>query len=154
MKGYSTSCLEQIKHLLKNMCVWGGVKHIAFKSILISVFVLTGIGAYAQCSLSSAGLNNISCYPNGTALNTSDDQIVFSLNPMGSGIGATYNVTVSSGSVVPTSGTYGSVKWFRLNAGSAGAGNVTITITDGSDPGCTVNATIIDPGSSIYGTTS
>ena len=42
---------------------------------------------------------------------------------------------------------YGSSNFFRLQAGSAGAGNVTITITDAVNPSCTFSVIILDPGS-------
>ncbi|MEZ5048524.1 MAG: hypothetical protein R2766_02620 [Saprospiraceae bacterium] len=41
---------------------------------------------------------------------------------------------------------YGVVESFRLENGSAGGGNVTVTITDDSDNTCTVTGTIVDPG--------
>ncbi len=98
------------------------------------------------CSLVSAGLTNVSCNNNGTPSNSADDRILFSLNPTGSNLGATYTVTVSNGSVTPTTGTYGAATAFTMNAGSAGAGNVTVTITDAASAGCTIMATITNPG--------
>jgi len=99
------------------------------------------------CTLTSAGLSNVNCDDNGTPSNSADDRILFSLNPTGSNLGATYTVSVSSGIVTPTAGTYGTTSLFTMNAGSAGAGNVTVTLTDAASPGCTITATVIDPGS-------
>jgi hypothetical protein len=98
------------------------------------------------CSLSTSGLTNVACNDNGTGCNATDDYITFDLNPTGTSLGATYNVTVSTGTVTPTSGTYGSATTFQLQNGSAGGGNVTVTITDVNDPACTLMETITDPG--------
>ena len=98
------------------------------------------------CSLNSAGLANVTCDDNNTGANPADDFIAFTLNPQGMNLGATYNVTVSSGAVIPTSGAYGGNTNFGLQPGSAGGGNVTVTVTDADDPSCSVMATIIDPG--------
>ncbi|MDX1409363.1 MAG: hypothetical protein R3330_14550, partial [Saprospiraceae bacterium] len=98
------------------------------------------------CSLSSAGLSAVACDDNGTGTNPNDDVITFLLNPQGSNVGNSYNVTVSSGTVSPTSGAYGGNTSFSLQAGSAGSGNVTVTVTDVDDPSCSVMATVFDPG--------
>ncbi len=97
----------------------------------------------AQCNLTDSGEANETCNDNGTTLAT-DDYISFDLNPMGSGLGSTYNVTVDNGAVVtPTSGNYGSATSFRLQDGSAdGSTTFTITITDADDPNCTITTTV------------
>ena len=80
---------------------------------------------------------------------SADDQITFKLNPQG-GTG-TYTVSVATGSVTPTSGTYGTTTSFTLQPGSAGAGNVTLTITN-TTVGCDLTETIVDPGIEPYDT--
>lgn len=97
----------------------------------------------------SAGLTATGySYGANTAI-TSDDRITFSLNPtIGTG---TYNVSVSSGSISPTSATYGSATAFALQPGSAGAGNVTVTITDVAN-NCEITQVITDPGIEPYDT--
>ncbi len=102
------------------------------------------------CSLTDAGLDNVNCNNNGTGNNSSDDYITFTLDPQGQNTGTTYNVTVPSGyTVTPTSGTYGASTptLFQLNNGSAGGGDVTVTITDADDSDCTLDVTVTDPGS-------
>ncbi len=98
-----------------------------------------------DCDLTSAGLDDVACDDNGTPTDT-DDFITFTLNPLGINLGSTYSVQVSNGSVMPTSASYGSPVFFSLNAGSAGGGNVTVTITDDNDLGCDIDVIISDPG--------
>lgn len=107
----------------------------------------------ADCNIAESGICNINCSNTGADNTNSNDYIIFDLNPTGLNLGATYNVTVSTGTVTLANGNpatgvaYGSSKSFRLQNGSAGAGNVTITITDVSHPGCTMSFTLTDPGS-------
>ena len=105
------------------------------------------------CTLTSVGLTDVHCEDNNeSGDNPADDYIWFQLDPTGTDLGTGYDVTVSSGSVLlngiaaATNVPYGSSQFFRLQAGSAGGGNVTVTVTDASG-NCTLNATIVDPGS-------
>jgi hypothetical protein len=99
------------------------------------------------CSVEDAGLTSVSCNNNGTNDITTDDIITFSLNPTGCDLSATYNVSVSSGSISPNTGiSYGVATSFTMNTGSAGAGNVTVTITDASGSGCFIDVIVADPG--------
>ncbi len=98
------------------------------------------------CQLSNPGLDRVICLDNGTSSDNTDDAIQFELNPIGTLLGTTYNITVSSGTVMPTSGSYGIATVFRLQNGSAGGGNLFITITDASDPNCTIAIELADPG--------
>jgi hypothetical protein len=116
-------------------------------------FMINAPTGCAVCTLTSAGLTAVTCNNNGTNPSTADDYITFSLNPIGTTLGATYNVSVSSGTVTlagggaATSVAYGDATAFRLQNGSAGAGNVIITVTDAvTGAACTVTATITDPG--------
>ncbi|HNM25263.1 MAG TPA: hypothetical protein PKL15_07530, partial [Saprospiraceae bacterium] len=118
------------------------------------------ITATFACSLNSAGLANVHCEDNNeTPGNSSDDYIWFQLNPTGANLGTGYNVTVSSGSVLLNGNTpandvpYGITSSFRLQAGSAGGGNVTVTVTDVSG-NCMISALITDPGSCSAGVCS
>jgi hypothetical protein len=108
----------------------------------------------ASCDLASAGLTDVHCEDNNeTGDDDTDDYIWFQLNPTGTDLGSGYDVSVSSGSVLldgttaPDNVPYGSSQFFRLQAGSAGGGNVTVTITDNADPSCTIDVLIVDPGS-------
>lgn len=110
--------------------------------------VITDPGTCALiCNIASAGLGAVGCNDNNTSSNATDDVITFNLNPTGTNLGATYNVTVSTGTVNPTTASYGNAAIFNLNGGSAGGGNVTVTITDANDPLCTFMVVVNDPGS-------
>jgi hypothetical protein len=108
----------------------------------------------AVCDLTDAGLTDVHCENNNETFgDDTDDFIWFQLNPMGTGLGAGYTVTVSSGSVL-LDGTdpavnvpYGSSRYFRLQEGSAGAGNVTLTIAETGDTSCNIQVLVVDPGS-------
>jgi hypothetical protein len=109
-------------------------------------FVLTDPGSCSNaCSLTDAGLANVVCNSNGTS-DTSDDYISFALNPVGNGLSAGYSVMVSVGSIDPDTAAYGGATSFSLNPGSAGAGDVTVTITDLADPSCMISVVVTDPG--------
>lgn len=97
----------------------------------------------------TAGLSSIAHSYGANLTNSSDDQITFNLNPTG-GTGS-YNVSVSAGSVTPTTGTFGSSTAFTLQPGSAGAGNVTLTITDVA-LNCDFTEVVTDPGIEPYDT--
>lgn len=103
-----------------------------------------------SCCPTDAGLSNKTCSENGTPANTSDDYILFDLNPTGSNLTGTYSVSVSSGSISPSSGTYGVATTFQLQSGSVGAGDVTVTLTDDSDNNCTLDVTITDLGECVF----
>jgi hypothetical protein len=109
--------------------------------------VSTNTSCTSPCSISGSGFQNLACFDNNTNSNESDDRITFSLLPYGTGLSSTYNLTVSSGSVSPTSGSYASLTNYTMNVGSAGGGNVTVTITDTGTSGCTLSFVITDPGS-------
>ncbi len=101
----------------------------------------------STCLISDAGLSNISCNDNTTPSVTNDDFISFNIDPTGFNLGTTYTVAVSSGTISPTTGTYGASSVFQLQPGSSGGGDVILTITDNTTGGCTFDATITDPGS-------
>lgn len=116
--------------------------------IYIDDFCVTYTSGGSSCSISFSGLGSITCNDNSTIPNATDDYITFELNPTGSNLGSNYTVSVSSGTISPsTAVAYGSATTFTLQNGSAGAGDVTITITDDTDGSCTFMDTITDPGS-------
>jgi|GEM_PF-893260 len=100
------------------------------------------------CAITASGLMNVQCNDNGTPCDPSDDYITFELNVQGNNTGATYTVSAAGHVVTALSSpnNYGVVEQFRLEDGSAGGGNVTITITDDSDPMCTLDDVLTDPG--------
>ncbi|MBK8390168.1 MAG: DUF11 domain-containing protein [Saprospiraceae bacterium] len=99
------------------------------------------------CSISTSGLSALLCNNATTPMSPADDFITFSLNPTGTDLAATYNVSVSSGTITPTNASYGVATNFQLQAGSAGGGNVMVTITDATDATCQLIVNIVDPGS-------
>jgi hypothetical protein len=117
-------------------------------------------GCSGTCSLTSVALTGVHCENNNETPAQTDDYIWFSLNPTGTNLGTGFNVTVNTGSILlnavsPTTNIpYGSIKNFRLQAGSAGGGNVTITVTDVANPSCTLMQLITDPGSCSVSATS
>jgi len=122
------------------------------RDVRLRDLILTASGTSGgSCSVTSLSLANIACDDNSTTADASDDFITFDLNPTGSNLGASYNVSVSSGTVSPTSGTYGASTSFSLNTGSAGGGDVDVTITDVDDATCSATETITDPGSCSSG---
>jgi hypothetical protein len=97
------------------------------------------------CDLNTAGLSTIACNDNGTDTDASDDFITFTLNPNGDNLGSGYQVT---GNGFPTTtSSYGGPTGFAAPAGSAGNGNLILTITDLDDPNCTITVSVSDPGS-------
>ncbi len=101
----------------------------------------------AICNITSAGIEDVSCDSANTPFDGSDDFITFNINPQGMNLGASYSLSPSTGTVNPTTGTYGASMQFQMQAGSAGGGNITITITDSTDPNCQLDFIIMDPGS-------
>ncbi len=102
------------------------------------------------CDITTATVTEIECHNNNTNGNTADDHLTFKLTVTGNYTGSTYIVSVSSGSIVPTTGTYNTANLFTLGAGSAGGGDITITITDINDPNCTIQTIVNDPGHCSY----
>lgn len=100
----------------------------------------------ASCGITASGIAALTCNDAGTSTLPLDDYLTFSLNPTGTVLGTAYTVSVSSGTITPAGGNYGAASSFQLQAGSAGAGNVTVTITDDTGGSCTLDQLITDPG--------
>ena len=95
------------------------------------------------CMMTDAGLMNEICNKNNTGGISDDDFISFSLNPTGSNIGTSYTVSVDNGgTITPTSGNYGNATNFQLQNGSANGTTYAITITDITDPNCTITTIV------------
>ena len=84
------------------------------------------------CNVSTT-VADVECNDNGSEI-SGDDYITFELNPTGTNLGGTYNVTSTAGPVFLLSGAlavnvpYGQATTFRFANGSAGGGNLTINI--------------------------
>ncbi|MEN0004698.1 MAG: SdrD B-like domain-containing protein, partial [Bacteroidota bacterium] len=109
---------------------------------------------FGVSAANQSGLANITCDQNGTTYAAADDFITFSLDPCG-GTG-TYTVSASGATIATpggtlsasATGTFGNATFFRLGDGSAGGGNVTLTIT-GFDDNMDIVETVIDPGNCL-----
>lgn len=96
------------------------------------------------CEIITALVTEVECHNNNTNGITTDDYLTFKLNVTGNYTASSYTVAVSSGTILPAIGTYGTPTSFTLGTGSAGGGNVTLTIKDANDPNCTIQATVND----------
>jgi Ig-like domain CHU_C associated len=108
-----------------------------------------------SCALTAATKTLETCNNNGTTGTGADDYITFSLNPTGTGLGASYSVTASGGATVTlaaggaaTGVPYGTATAFRLQNGSANGTSFTITVTDVSGAPCVVTITVQQSGCS------
>ena len=111
-----------------------------------STYAVVTPAGVASCNITASGLASLTCNDASTGAITTDDYLTFNLNPTGTLLGTTYTVSVSSGTITPTTGTYGAATSFQLQAGSAGAGNVVVTLTDDGTSGCSTTENITDPG--------
>ncbi|MFN0200303.1 MAG: SdrD B-like domain-containing protein, partial [Bacteroidia bacterium] len=95
-----------------------------------------------SCQINTANLD-VFCHDNGTPLTSADDYMQIYLRPTGQFLGFNgYNYT---GAFTGTAN-YGVTTYLQSAAGTAGAGNLTLTITDIDNSTCSLNAVIIDPG--------
>ena len=100
-----------------------------------------------SCMITDGILSALTCNENNTPSDDTDDIIIFNLDPQITNGAAGYSLVVSSGSITPTNAIYGGVTNFQLQDGSAGAGDITVTIIDDNDSNCTLDVLIVDPGS-------
>ena len=117
-----------------------------FADVPVTVAAVT---CTAPCALAAANKTLETCNNNGTTGTGADDYITFSLNPTGTGLGASYSVTANNGGTVTlaaggiaTGIAYGSATTFRLQNGSTNGTLYTITVTDVSGAPCTATTTV------------
>ncbi|MEM9546811.1 MAG: T9SS type B sorting domain-containing protein [Bacteroidota bacterium] len=99
------------------------------------------------CTILPPSISNILCNDNGTLSDPSDDYITFMLDATGSNTSSGYQITSDIGDVSPNSGNYGIAESFSLDFGSAGGGNILLTIVDNDDSSCFAMVELNDPGS-------
>ncbi len=113
-------------------------------------FTLTDPGTCSdESNIIDNGLANVNCENNLTPGDPTDDYISFDLTPVGYNLGTEYTVTVPMGyTVTPSSGVFGTSTTFHfsLQNGSAGGGQVIITIHDNQANGDDFVFTMMDPG--------
>jgi len=102
-----------------------------------------------NCGIQDAGLSNIACFNGNTLDDDGDDQLVFLVNPTGNNLGTNgFIIEVDQGFIVgANSGNYGGNSSFTLQPGSAGGGDISLTIRDVDNPTCSFSFTLADPGS-------
>ncbi|MEM9718399.1 MAG: c-type cytochrome domain-containing protein [Bacteroidota bacterium] len=99
------------------------------------------------CKLQGDGMEDIACFDNGTPSDSTDDRILFSLNPFGSTLGSGYLVTgIQGDSSFSAQGDYGDTNAFQTPPGYAGRGDITLIIQDLGDSSCTIQSIVPDPG--------
>jgi hypothetical protein len=114
-----------------------------------------------SCDITATGLSNITCNDNGTPTNPNDDYMIFTLNPTGVNLGATYTATaevdVPFSGIIPlpltkldgspaTNLPYGSPVQLRMAAGTSipifGLPiSFNVFVTDDDDPACELGQT-------------
>ncbi len=109
-----------------------------------------GLTQNPPCNFVTAGLDSIKCNNNATLQDSTDDFISFSLNPNGTNMWVTYDVVVNKGIISPTTANIGEITNFQLQSGSAGGGDVIVTIRNSIDSSCNTSITIKDPGACVY----
>lgn len=108
----------------------------------------------AVCSISATA--QATCNSNGTLDTTTDDYITFVLTPYNAVQASRFTVTaMQAGNSIPltlsdgssfTALSYAYPTPFRTAIGTAGKGNITLTITDVNNATCTTQVTVADPG--------
>ncbi len=113
-----------------------------------------GFRPNAECSLETAGLANVACQLEGTGA-AAEGQIIFSLDPMGANLSKGYQISATQAGNAMAVGdlngdailaAYGQEQFFSLPAGTAGNGDVQISIRDIDNPNCELFIIISDPG--------
>jgi gliding motility-associated-like protein len=98
------------------------------------------------CTISAATLSMVQCQDNNSPGNPADDFISFEILVNGTSTSGTYTLTAAGQTIQPGSGPFGSPVSFNLLPGSAGGGDITLTITDEADNNCTTTVLLNDPG--------
>ena len=94
----------------------------------------------------SATTSAITCLNNETPADPADDYLQVDLLVTGSNVGTAFNISVGGAPTVPATGTYGQVVTVALPPGSAGGGDLTISVADLDNAAWTTSATVADPG--------
>lgn len=110
-----------------------------------------------QCMITDAGLANTACNnDNGTTTDQCDDYTSFDLTVQNNGDGtcvATYSISVSSGTISPTTGTFGVLESFEIISNGT-PDTVIVSIDDGVSPTFTFEITCCDPPNSSTSNTT
>jgi len=96
-----------------------------------------------DCNILQSGISDVDCNDNGTPNDPQDDFITFTLNPTGVGTGTSYRLIAEG---LDETGNFGQNRTFATPPGTAGEGNIVLTITDSESPACNLEVTLEDPG--------
>ena len=94
----------------------------------------------------SSDLSSTVCNDNGTPTGDTDDFIEITLNVTATGGADTYTLSSDAGTPSPATGTYGQATNFTFPAGSAGSGDIALTVNDSGNNSLSTTITIVDPG--------
>ena len=101
-----------------------------------------------SCTVTSLGLADIECFNNNSPNDSTDDRILFTLNPSGLSIGGSYQgLGIQGDSSFTFQGSFGEVSTFQTPPGYAGRGNISLVIRDMQDNTCSLEGLLDDPGS-------
>ncbi|NRA52500.1 MAG: hypothetical protein HRU12_25505, partial [Phaeodactylibacter sp.] len=106
---------------------------------------LSEYGPAAFCGISEAGLGGLVCLDNNTPGNPADDRLTLFLNPVGSNLGAGYDVSFAAGTISPSTALYGFPNGFVIDPDDPTIPVYQITLTDQNNPGCTFILTFDNP---------
>ncbi len=110
-------------------------------------FTLTDPGSCSpDCLINEAGLSAVACDNNNTPNYAGDDFITFDLNPVSYNTSSEYLVKASGGAISPEKADFGSASSFATWKGSAGKGDIILSITDKDNDTCAFEVIIVDPG--------
>ncbi len=99
------------------------------------------------CIIAEVDLRDVICFNNNTSANPTDDIILFNLMPIGNQLEGDYTVSLSDGSLNPSSASFDSLTLFEIGNHIAGSGDIEITIKSMINSECTFSFTLTDPGS-------
>ena len=112
-----------------------------------SGFILIDNGSCSpHCKIVSSNISEINCDQNSTSADTLDDFLWFYIEPSGFNLGEQYAVQVNKGTISPIIADFGTKTHFNLQPGSAGGGDIELTITDISSSSCILKNIITDLG--------
>lgn len=111
-------------------------------------FTLANLGTCSPvCVILTESLTEVKCNNNNTSSVTNDDFITFKLLVAGNSESGNYKVSVDKGNITPTEAALGVEKMFTLQSGSAGKGDIHLTVKcTGGGSNCEMMDTINDPG--------
>ena len=103
-------------------------------------------GSVNGCVFDTAVVQDVTCDKGADSGSADDDRMVITFVATATAGTGTFNIGISSGSVSPTTGTYGVPVTVTTEPGSAGKGNVILYLSDASKSACTFDLYVTDPG--------